>query len=68
MFDAISVALNKPITFYDDAATLDLTQALDIDQAAYDRYMADFVKAPGSPDLPYWQIVLDGVEAALARR
>jgi hypothetical protein len=68
VFDAISAALNKPITFYDDAATLDLTHALDIDPAAYDRYMADFVKAPGSPDLPYWQIVLDGVEAALTSR
>jgi hypothetical protein len=68
VFDAIAAALGKPITFYDDAAALDLSRALDIDEAAYDRYMADFVKAPGSPDAPYWQIVLDGVEAALARR
>jgi len=68
VFDAISAALNKPITFYDDAAALDLRRALEVDRAAYDRYMSDFVKAPGSPDLPYWQIVIDGVEGALARR
>ena len=68
VFDAISGALNKPITFYDDAAALDLSHALDIDDAAYDRYMADFVKTPDAHDLPYWQIVLDGVEAALVRR
>ena len=65
VFDAISAALGKPVTFYDDPATLDLTHALDVDAAAYARYMADFVKQPDSPDLPYWQIVLDGVEAAL---
>ena len=68
VFDAICAALGKPITWFDTADRADLTRVLDVDQQAYDRYMTDFVKLPGAPDQPYWQIVLDGVETALAPR
>jgi len=61
VFDALSTALNQPIVFFDDPENMDLSSVFSFDESAYARYMADYVKAPGSPDEPLWRIVLDAV-------
>lgn len=58
-FDGMARALNKPIVFYDNPDTASLSRALDVDQRAYADYMLEYVKSPGTPEKPYWQIVLD---------
>lgn len=60
---AYAEALNRPIQVVDGSTAYSLADALSIDEKAYDRFMGDFVKTPGSPDAPLWRIVLDGVGA-----
>lgn len=60
-FDSFAEILGKPIRFIDDPAAVDLSGALDFDRARYGQYMRDYVKRPGSPERPYWSIVLDAV-------
>lgn len=64
-FDSFAAILGKPIQFIDDAATADLSQALSLDRGRYDRYMRDYVKIPGSPPRPYWNIVQTAIERDL---
>ena len=65
IMEAFSQALNKPIEFFDDPASCSLSEALVVDQAAYDQYMVDYVKIPGSQNLPYWDIVKQSMDEFL---
>jgi len=55
--DSFSQKLREPIRFFDDVSNCSLDKALRFDCAAYDKYMIDYVKMPGSPMEPYWEIV-----------
>ena len=55
--DSFSQKLREPIRFFDDVSNCSLDKALRFDCTAYDKYMIDYVKMPGSPMEPYWEIV-----------
>lgn len=62
-FDGLSEALAQPIQYFDDPGDVDLETALTVNDRAYDGYIDDYIKRIGSPDLPFWQIVADAIEA-----
>lgn len=66
-FDAFAEVLGKPLQFVENAADVVLDGVFEIDRDAYARYMTNYVKAPGSPDLPFWEIVFDRVAESLTR-
>jgi len=55
-------SLNKEIRYLDDLDGLDIDAATQIDPDAYHRYVVDYIKLDDSPNLPFWQIVLDSLE------
>jgi hypothetical protein len=61
--DNFSAALGTRPRHYDDPAALALDEAFDVDLGAYRDFTAKFIKAPGSPKRPYWDIVFDRIEA-----
>lgn len=61
-FDGFQHIFGKPIQFYENAGDVDLSVALDLDAGAYARYMAEYIKRPGSPEKAFWEIVADAVE------
>lgn len=63
-FDGYAEALGKPVVFMDDPDQADLSGLLEFDQARYTDFIADYVKQPGSPDKPYWQIVTESLAQA----
>lgn len=63
-FDGLAKALEKPIQFFDDAGDVDLSDPFAVDDALYERYIEDYIKTGQSPDAPYWQIVVDYVNAS----
>ena len=63
-FDSLPRELGTPLRFYDDPDAADLSDPFSIDDDAYDRYLAAYIKAPGTPSKPYWDIVLDAVAGA----
>ena len=63
--DAFSKSLNEPIRFFDDVGECPLDDALVFDRAAYDQYMIDYVKTPGSPMAPYWEVVGEAIRENL---
>lgn len=56
-FDGFAAALGKPIIFYDNPTDVDLSTVMTKDDSRYDAYLSTYVKQPGSPDLPIWEIV-----------
>jgi len=50
--------LHRPLVNVDEChdAVPDPDALLAVDEDAYSRYVAEFIKFPGSPDLPAWQI------------
>lgn len=63
-FDAFERILGKPILFHDGLTRVDLRRALDLDGECYRRYIRDFIKQDGSPDLSYWRIVAEELTKA----
>jgi hypothetical protein len=59
--DPMSRELGLPVIFLENAATAALAGVLAMDQDLYRRYIAKYVKAPGSAERPYWDIVLDAL-------
>ena len=53
-----SSLLQRPLINVDDCPGMELNQNgfLVVDERAYSRYVAEFIKAPGTPDIPAWQI------------
>lgn len=68
VFDALSRALNRRIVFFDRPPSIDLSGALDVDHAAYDRFIEDYMRHPDAPDLPLWQIIVEGAARMGAQR
>lgn len=65
--DAFSKVLGSPVRLIDDDAALNLTNAMSLDGARYDRYMEDYVKIPGSADRPFWSIIGDEIRQYLTQ-
>ena len=59
----LSKALGTEPLFYDDLDNMCLDQSFVYDAAAYAKYTENFIKSPNSPRKPYWNIVLDQIEA-----
>jgi hypothetical protein len=60
--------LGTRVRFLDEPNGLDLADALSLDPAAYAAYVEDYIKEPGTPDLPFWQVVTDELaKAGVAR-
>lgn len=57
-----AAALAQPVLDL-DAAGSELDQALTVDRAVYDRFVDDYLRAPGSPDLPLWEIIAKRLDA-----
>jgi len=57
VYDSFREALGTHIRFFDDPESTDLADLERFDAAAYDRYMAEYVKMPDSPDAPFWDII-----------
>jgi hypothetical protein len=64
--DNFSAALGTRPRHYDNPAAFALDDAFAFDRDAYRNFTAKFIKAPGSPERPYWDIVFDRVEADFA--
>lgn len=62
-FDGYAEAIGKPVVFMDDPDAADLSRLMDMDTERYATFIADYVKQPGSPDLPYWEIVTEALVA-----
>ncbi len=62
--DAMAQALGKTPIFMDRLADAMFADLLTVDTPRYEQYIADFIKIPGSPDLPMWEIVAGGVASA----
>ncbi|MFA6355664.1 MAG: hypothetical protein WCY23_00995 [Candidatus Omnitrophota bacterium] len=52
---------NKKPVNVDGNLTIDLEAELLADESAYDRYRADYIKSPGSPEKLCWEIVADNI-------
>jgi hypothetical protein len=64
----LAAALGRGIDWLDDPEAVDVARATRVDAHAYARYVADYIKRPGSPAQPYWQLVLDGIVAREGNR
>lgn len=60
-FDGFVKALEQDIQFIDDAQNVDLTDPYSYDDAVYDRFIEDFIKVKQSPDLAFWDIVVESI-------
>ena len=56
-------ALNKKLCFLDELENLDIDAATRVDPEAYHQYFVNYIKQDSSPDLSYWEIVLQEVAA-----
>jgi hypothetical protein len=61
LFQALSSWLDKKPVNLDNPVELNWGKELTIDQGVYARYTASFIKKPGTPEIPCWQIVADCV-------
>ena len=59
--ESLAAALGRDIDWLDQPETIDLAAAQRHDAEAYAAYLADYVKYPGTPDQPYWSLVLDAI-------
>ena len=59
-----SSLLQRPLINVDDSQEAEANQNdfLCVDESAYSRYVSEFIKLPGTPDLPAWQIFSDFVQ------
>jgi len=67
-YDDLSRALGTRLHFIDDPATVDLADALTIDQTAYTAYRDRYLRHPEAPAGRLWEIVFAQVAAALSAR
>lgn len=49
----------------DRIADIDLFSEIKIDESSYHRYYSNYIKASGSPDKPFWDIVADHLQGAV---
>ena len=56
-------ALGRRLEFFDDPARINLTDALEVDPAAYATFIEDYIKTAQSPSAPFWDVVLSAIEA-----
>lgn len=63
--EELSKELGAPLLYIDDEA-LALPEVFSVDNAAYDRYMRTYIKAPDSPQKSLWDIAFDQIEHDLA--
>lgn len=57
--------LNKIPINLDHITTVDLSKELEIDEDAYNNYSYHYIKIPGTPELPFWQVVADRLKSRL---
>ena len=57
-----------PLVFLEKAHEVDLSRVLAINEGLYDRYMTEYIKRPGTPKRPLWDIVLDDIASSIGRR
>jgi hypothetical protein len=57
--EAIATQLGKRPIRPDRLLEIDLGRELTVDVAAYDRYIHDFIKRPGTKDVLFWQQIAD---------
>jgi hypothetical protein len=63
-----AAALGKSVINLDgDLAGVDWQQELRIDSQKYDEYRREYIKTDGSPDIPYWDLVVDHIEKGRGR-
>lgn len=60
-----AAALGKSIVNLDgDLESVDWQKELRVDEQRYDAYRNEYIKMDGSPELPYWDIVINHIEKA----
>jgi len=47
----------------DRTDNIDLTNELNVNDAAYQNYLSEYIKSPGTPEKPFWEIVADKILA-----
>ena len=63
MISRFAESLGKAAINVDHEIELDLDRELLIDEAIYSRYTEDYIKIPGTPEKPSWEIVADKIDA-----
>lgn len=61
IYETLSRELGVPLHCLDDPGAIDLSSPPAVDDGLYDRYIANYIKAPGSPPKYLWDTVLDAV-------
>jgi hypothetical protein len=63
-----SSLLQRPLINVDERPSVipNQHQLLDINEDAYSRYIAEFIKTPGTPDLPVWEMFSEFLKAESA--
>lgn len=56
-------SLGRPLMLLDTDQTIAFDDAFIVDDAAYDRFLRDFVKIPGTAEKPFWHSALDAIIA-----
>lgn len=61
---AFAEALGKQPQLIDDPEDLDLREVFAIDDSRYQSYRERFIKQPGTPEAPFWNLVLEALTTA----
>jgi len=62
-----AAALGKPVVNLDgDLESVDWQKELRVDDQRYDAYRNEYIKIDGSPEMPYWEIVINHIEKTWA--
>jgi hypothetical protein len=56
--ESLAAALGRDIDCLDHPDAIDLIAARTVNRDAYNTYLADYIKYPGTPDRPYWDLIL----------
>ena len=63
-YDLMAESLGTKLHYFDEPESVELGQALEIDEKAYAVYMENYIKESCVPDAPYWQIAVNELAQA----
>lgn len=58
-----AATLGRGVNIIDDTGAVDLNAAMAVNRAAYDAYIADYIKRPGTPERFSWDLVIEALRA-----
>jgi hypothetical protein len=65
--EPLAIETGRQPLFLEDVDAWSPNDALHVDTAAYARYVENYIKVPGTPERPLWDIALNAIEAGLTK-